>query len=216
MRICDFIARSVQDIEEKRLQQLGCVVPTVEVEGLESAECERVFDVVEEKSVLSGARPAMETIFQFPDDLSEIAQRPLFGFENVHSLDGAIQLALFFEIQLVSLAFDQYAKKRIEELQIVARRLKRERVDREVPRFVTNVQVRTAENAGQRLKAAADIEDVGERLVLLRVLQNEICEKTLARASGTQNERVGDIAVVQIQVIRSGMVGFKHGEVLRA
>ena len=137
--VSDLVARAMQDIKEERLQQLGCVVPTVEVEGLELAERQRVFHVVEEKSVLSSARPAMEPILQLPDDLSEIAHRPLVRFENVHALDGAVKLALFFEIQLVSLALDQHAEQRIEELEIVARGLKRKWIDREIPRFVANV-----------------------------------------------------------------------------
>jgi hypothetical protein len=81
----------------------------------------------------------MEPILQLPDDLSEIGHRPLVRFENVHALDGAVELAFFLEVQLVPFALDQHAEQRIQELEIVARGLKREWIDGEIPRFVANV-----------------------------------------------------------------------------
>ena len=67
-------------IEKKRFQQLWCIAPTVEIECLESTESERVVRIVEQKAILPGTCPAMQALFQFSHDLSQIAQGPLFGF----------------------------------------------------------------------------------------------------------------------------------------
>ena len=72
-RICDFTAGPVEHIEEERFQQFRCVSPSVEVEGLESTECERVFVVVKQKSVLPGPCPTVKAFLEFPDNLSKIA-----------------------------------------------------------------------------------------------------------------------------------------------
>ena len=72
-RICDFTAGSVEHIEEERFQQFRCVSPSVEVEGLESPECERVFVVIEEETVLPGPCPTVQAFLQFSDNISEIA-----------------------------------------------------------------------------------------------------------------------------------------------
>jgi len=74
------------------------------------------FHIVEQKSVLSSARPAMEADPSTPRRyLSEIGHRPLVRFENVHALDGAVELAFFLEVQLVPFALDQHAEQRIQE-----------------------------------------------------------------------------------------------------
>ena len=81
---------------------------------------------------------------------------------------------------------------------------------------MAHVQVRTAEDSRQRLKAAADIENVGEGLVLLGVLQNEVAEEALARSGGTQNEGVSDIPVVQVCEMQGVSCSvFRTGEILR-
>jgi hypothetical protein len=55
-------------------------------------------------------------------------------------------------------------------------RRERERVDIEVPRLMAHIQIAAAVDRSERLEAAADIEDEGERLVLLSVLQQKIAE----------------------------------------
>ena len=95
-------------------------------------------------------------------------------------------------------------------------RRKRERIDREVARLVADVQVAPAEDRGQRLEAAADIEDECQRLVLLCILEQEVAEVAFAAAGHAENQRVGDFAVVQVQEVRRAVVGFKNRQVFRA
>ena len=64
LRIANLVAGPVQDVEQQRLQHLGRIVPSVKVEGLEAAEAERVLDVVKQKAVLPGPRPAVQALFQ--------------------------------------------------------------------------------------------------------------------------------------------------------
>ena len=94
--------------------------------------------------------------------------------------------------------------------------VERKRIDCEVPRFLANIQIGAAEDVREGLKAAADVEDVGERLIFLRVLQKEIAEKAFATAGHAQNQGVGDFPVVQIEVIGSVVVGFEHRQILGA
>ncbi len=74
----------------------------------------------------------------------------------------------------------------------------------------------TAEDRRERLEAAADIEDEGERLVLLCVLQKEVAKVDFARSGHPENERVGDFAVMQVQIVWRAVVGFEHSQILRS
>ena len=62
----------MKDIEEQWFQNFRCIVPVVEVEGLKTAEGQRVLDVIEDEAILPGARPAMSAIFNYADDLGEV------------------------------------------------------------------------------------------------------------------------------------------------
>jgi hypothetical protein len=59
----------------------------VEVEGLKAAERKRVLGVVEEKAVLSAARPAVQPFFQLADDVGEVRDGALVRLQHVHALD---------------------------------------------------------------------------------------------------------------------------------
>ncbi len=65
-------------------------------------------------------------------------------------------------------------------------------------------------------KAAADVEDEGQRRVFLCVLQQKIAQIRLATAGHAENQRVGDLAVMQVQKVGCAVVGFEHGQVLGA
>ena len=134
--------------------------------------------VVEEKTVLSRPRPAVQTLLQFADDVRKIRECALFGLEHIHTLDRIPEPAFFLEVQPIALivALDQHPEETEQELQILLGWFKRERIDREVARLLANIQIRSAEDMRQRLKAATDIEDVGLWLILLRVLQEEIAQ----------------------------------------
>ena len=116
----------------------------MKVEGLEAAERERVFGVVEEESVLPAARPAMQAVLQLADDVGEVGDGSLLRLQHVYPLDRIPQLALFFEVEPVTLliALDEHAEEAEEELQVLFGRRERERVDGEVARLLADVQVR--------------------------------------------------------------------------
>ena len=79
-----------------------------------------------------------------------------------------------------------------------------------------NVQIAPAEDRGQRLEAAANIEDKRQWMVLLRILEQEVAEVGLAASGHAQNQGVRNFAVVQVQKVRRGIIGFKDRQVFRA
>src|ERR1035441_4393243 len=58
--ISDLIRCSMQNIKQQWFQNLGRVIPTVEVKRLKTGERKRVLSVVKQKSVLSAAGPAVD------------------------------------------------------------------------------------------------------------------------------------------------------------
>src|SRR5579863_8631088 len=64
------------------------------------------------------------------------------------------------------------------------------------------------------MEAGADIEDEGQRCVLLRVLQEEIAEIRFATAGHPENQRVGDLAVMEVEKVGCAVVGFECSQVL--
>ena len=58
--VSDLIRCSMQNIKEQWFQNLGRVIPTVEVKRLKTGEGKRVLSVVKQKSVLSAAGPAVQ------------------------------------------------------------------------------------------------------------------------------------------------------------
>ena len=208
----------MQNVKQQRLQDLGRIVPAVEVEGLKAGERKRVFGVVEEEAVLAAACPAMQAFLQLANDVRKVRDGALGRLQHVHALDGIPQAALFFEVQPVPLfvALDQHAEEAEEELQVFLGLRQRERIDGEVARLLAGVQVRAAEDRRKRLEAAADIEDEGQRRVLLRILQQKIRQIRLPTTRHPEDQRVGNLAVMQVQKVRRAVVGFEHGQVLRA
>ena len=178
LRVGDFIRGPVENIEQQRLQDLGRVAPAGEVEGLEAAERKRVFGVVEKKAILPAPRPPMQPLLQLADNVAEVGDGALFRLQHVHPLDRIPQLALFFEVEPVTLliALNQHTEEAEEELQVLFARCKRERVDREVARLLADIQVAAAEDRRERLEAAADVEDECQRRVLLCILQDEVAK----------------------------------------
>jgi hypothetical protein len=88
---------------------------------LEAAERERVLGVIEEESMLPAARPAVQALLQLANDVGEVRHSALLGFQHVQPLDRIPQLALFFEVQPVTLlvTLDEHAEEAEEELQVL-------------------------------------------------------------------------------------------------
>src|ERR1035441_571237 len=83
----NLIARPVKNVEQEWLQHLRRIAPAGEVESLETGEAERVFCVVEEKTVLTVFRPTMQPLLQLSDDLAECRESPLFRGNDIHPLN---------------------------------------------------------------------------------------------------------------------------------
>ena len=85
---------------------------------------------------------------------------------------------------------------------MLRRRLERERVDRHLLVPQAEFEVAPSQQRGQLSVAVAEIEDDGQRLVLLRVRDEEVQEKALAAARGAQHQRVPDVLDVQVERVR--------------
>ena len=59
--------------------------------------------------------------------------------------------------------------------------------------------------------AAAQVEDECDRIVLLDVGQQEVQKERLAASGCPEDERVGDVAAVQVQKVGRPMFGFEDG-----
>ena len=213
------LRRPVQHIEQQRLQHFRRIAPSLEVEGLEVAERERVLGVVEEESILACAGPAVQPVLQLADDVGEIRDGALAG-SSMYMRSMAFQsFCLFFEVQPVTLvaAFDQHAEEAEQELQILRRRGKRKRIDGEIARLAADVQIRSAEDARERFEAAADVEDEGLRLVFLCILdQEDTARNVLPDPVIPRISVCAYFAAMQVEIVGRVVVGFEHCQIFRA
>src|SRR5271168_5216213 len=181
-------------------------------------ERKRVLGVVEEKSVLSTAGPAVEAFFQLANDVPKVRDGALVRLQYVDALDRVPQSAFLLEVDPVTLlvTLNEHAEEAEEKLQVLFGLRQRERVDGEVPRFLTHIEIRPLEYRRKRLEAAADIKDESQRLVLLRVLQQKNAQIGLATACHTENQGMGNVAGMQVEIVGRAVVGFENGQILSA
>ena len=179
--IGDLVAGPVQDVEQQRFQNLRRIAPAGEVEGLETAERERVFALSKRKPYWPAVVQRCSRSFSSPMMLAKFETVRCSGSRMYMRSIAVPELALFLVVEPIALVlpFDQYPEEGKQELQVLLRRWKRKRIDGEVARFLADVQVAPAEDRGQRLEAAADIEDERLRLILLRVLQQKVGQVTI-------------------------------------
>src|SRR5271165_6732903 len=216
--VSDLIRCSMQNIKEQWFQNLGRVVPAVEIERLKAFERKRVFGVVKQEAVLSTAGPAVEAFFQLANDVAKVRDGALVRLQYVNPLDRVPQSAFLFEVDPVTLlvTLNEHAEEAEEKLQVLFGLRQRERVDGEVPRFLTHIEIRALEYRRKRLKAAADIKDESQRVVFLRVLQQKNTEIGLATTAHPENKGVGNVAGVQVEIVGRAVVGFEHSQILGA
>src|SRR5271166_4850845 len=218
LRVGDFIRCPMQNIKEQWLQDFRRIVPAVEIERLKAFERKRVLGVVEQKSILSTAGPAVEAFFQLSNDVSKVRDCALVWLQHVDALDRVPQSAFLFEVDTVTLlvTLNEHAEEAEEKLQVLFGLWQGERIDSEVTRFLPHIEIRALEYRRKRVEAAADIEDEGQRLVLLCVLQQKNAQIRLATTAHPENKGVGNIAGVQVEEVGRAVVGFEHSQVLRA
>src|ERR1035437_585379 len=215
-RIGNLITRPVKDVEQKWLQHLRRITPASEVESLKAGKAESILCVVKEKSVLTVFRPTMQPLLQLTDDLAECGESPLLLDHDIHPLNGIPQLSLFLEVEPVTLVVPLYkdTEEGEQELHVFLGLRQTERIDGEVPALLPDIQIGSAEYLRERLEGTADVEDVSLRPVLLRIRQQEIAQKALAAAGHAENQCVRYLAIVKIQVVRRGVVGFENWQIL--
>src|SRR5258708_2780293 len=108
----DLRAGAMEDVEQQRLQHVRVARHAIEVEGLEGAESQRVLSVVEDMPKLTGARPALEPLTEWPDNGSKTGERAAGGVELVDPLDSSVQAPLLGAVELIFAgAFDQHAQE---------------------------------------------------------------------------------------------------------
>src|ERR1039458_2124992 len=207
--VSDLIRCPVQNIKQQWFQDFRRIVPAVEIERLKAFERKRVLSVVKQKSVLSTAGPAVEAFFQLANDVAKVRDRALVRLQYVDALDRVPQSAFLLEVDPVTLlvTLNEHAEEAEEKLQVLFGLRQGERVDGEVPRFLTDIEIRALEYGRKRLEAAADIKDESQGLVLLRVLKEKNAKIGFPTTAHPENHGMGNVAGVQVE---------KVGRVLRA
>src|SRR5580700_5796242 len=216
--VSDLIRCPVQNIKQQWFQDFRRIVPAVEIERLKAFERKRVLSVVKQKSVLSTAGPAVEAFFQLTNDVAKVRDGALVRLQYVNPFNRIPEAAFLLEVQPVTLlvTLNEDAEEAEEKLQVLLGLRQREGVDGEIPRFLTHIEIRALEYRRKGLEAAADIEDEGQRLVFLRVLQQKNAQIRLATTAHPENQSVGNIAGVQVEIVGRAVVGFEHSQILGA
>ncbi len=113
----------------------------------------------------------MQPLTQQAEDGREVGQRPYLAGQLVNALQRSVECLFIGGRQLIAATGPyEHAQEEIQEIQVLVCRLQRERVDAEAGIFQSDVQIRPAEDPRQRLVTAAEVEDEGERFILLRGL----------------------------------------------
>src|SRR5271165_416987 len=195
LRVGNFIRCPVQNIKQQWFQDFRRIVPAVEIERLKAFERKCVLSVVKQKSVLSTAGPAVEAFFQLANDVAKVRDGALVRLQYVNPFNRIPEAAFLLEVDPVTLlvTLNEHAEKAEEKLQVLFRLRQREGVDGEVSRFLTHIEIRALKYRRKRLEAAADIEDEGQRLVLLCVLQQKNEQIRLATTTHPENKGVGNV-----------------------
>src|ERR1700689_4936853 len=160
----------------------------------------------------------MQAFLQLANDVPKVRDGALVRLQYVDALDRIPQSAFLLEVDPVTLlvTLNEYSEEAEEKLQVLFGLRQREGVDGEVPSFLTHIEIRALKYRRKGVEAAADIEDEGQRLVLLPVLQKKNAQIGLATATHPENKSVGNIAGMQVEMVWRAVVGFEHSQVLRA
>src|SRR5713226_391784 len=157
----------------------------------------------------------MQAFLQLANDVPKVRDRALVPLQYVNALDRVPQSAFLLEVEPVTLlvTLNEHAEKAEEKLQVLFGLRQREGVDGEVPRFLTHIEIRALEYRRKRLEAAAYIEDEGQRLVFLRVLEQKDAEIGLPTPAHPENQGVGNVAGMEVEIVGRAVVGFEHSQI---
>src|SRR5258708_18819324 len=82
--------------------------------------------------------------------------------------------------------------------------------------FKTDRQIAAPEQRGEIFVTPTEVESKGQRSMLLKVRQEEVEKKTLAAPGCSQNDRMGDVLVMQIEKVWRPMIGLQDRQIFRA
>src|SRR5581483_2787478 len=99
-------------------------------------------------------------------------------------------------------------------MEMLLRRAEGKRVDRERLLLDADGEIATAKEPGEALVPTTEVEDHGERLVLLCVGQQEVQKERLPASGGPEEKRMRHVLVVKVQVVRRPVLGLEDGQVL--
>ena len=191
----------MQHVEQERFQQRRELAHRLEVEDLQTVHRERVARVVEHRAIAPTLDPLVEPGTERAWQEVRQREQPALGpIEDEEVLDRLVCLPVLSIAQAVAvLAFEEHARERVEEVQLVGGRLADvERVDRDALLAEAELKVPALEQPGELSVAVTEIEDDGERVVLLQVRDEDIEKEALARyrsrrarACGPRRPRAG-------------------------
>ena len=194
----------MEHVEEERLEKCRVCAHRLEVEHLEPFDGQRVLEVVEQARVAPTLDPLVQASRQRTgQQVRHREQPPLALVEHVEVLDALVDFPVLQVAQSIPvIPLEQHANEGVKKMQVLWRGFQRERVDRQLLMAQAEFEVAAAQQRGELSIAVPEIEDHGQRLVLLRVGDEEVQEKALAAARGAQHQRVPDVLDVQIERVR--------------
>ncbi len=216
-RLCEARSDPVQHVEQERLEQRRVLAHRLEVEHLERMNTEGVVDVIEERRVPAALHPFAQPACQGArEHVGEGEEPALTPIEHVEVFNRLVELAVLRIRKTVAVrAFEQHAGERVEEVQVLWRRLERERIDRQAVLAEPELEIAPVEERGQLPVAVAEIEDDRERVVLLRMHRQEVEQEALAAPGRAEHEGVANVLDVQMEMIGGVVTRFERGEGFR-
>ena len=116
---------------------------------------------------------------------------------------------------IASAGLDQHAQEEVQKVQVLVGGFQREGIDGEAGVLQPDVQVCAAEDARQRFVAAAQVEDEGQRLILLQRLQDgKPAVNDLPAPVAPSSSVWATSPECKIHVVRRAMRRFEDGEIL--
>ena len=106
---------------------------------------------------------------------------------------------------------DEHLHEQGKKIEVFLGWRKHERIDGEAGRLDTDTDIGASEEFGQAFKTSTEIEDKGVRGVLLKIGEQEIPKKAFPSSRASENEGMGHITIVEVQEIRSSVIGFENG-----
>src|SRR5713226_8441022 len=97
-------------------------------------------------------------------------------------------------------------------MHVLRGRVERKGVNRHVALTKSDLEVSTLQECGELAIAVPEIEDDGQRVVLLRVRDQEVDEEALAAPGGPKDQRMTHVLHVQVERVRRVVRRLEDGQ----